>query len=205
MTPGDSRRQRVLSPHHVCSRRDEVAQPRPTSLLFIICLPCRYTVYPRRWFVLLTVTLLNLSTNALWMSYPAVANVSAEYFDKDLNSVDLFGTVGLYVGIPFCLISTFIYDFYGFRTGMLFGTFVNFLGGLVRCLSTFPQLNDPSHISLVSKITVQTLTLTLTLTHIFPAGHSVWSECVGPGPGGCGQLSGRQCAHHGQSELVPGV
>ena len=60
----------------------------------IISLPHRYKVYPRRWSVLVTVALLNLSTNALWMSYPAVANVSAEYFDKDLNSVDLFGTIG---------------------------------------------------------------------------------------------------------------
>ena len=111
-----------------------------------------YRVYTRRWFVLITVALLNLSTNALWMSYPAVANVSAEYFDKDFNSVDLFGTIGLYVGIPFCLISTFIYDFYGFRTGMLFGTCVNFLGGLVRCLSTFPGLNNPDTISLVSSL-----------------------------------------------------
>ena len=135
-------------PQHVCSRRHEVCSRAAVCL--IICVPCSYTVYPRRWFVLVTVALLNLSTNALWMSYPAVANVSAEYFDKDLNSVDLFGTIGLYVGIPFCLISTFIYDFYGFRTGMLFGTFVNFLGGLVRCLSTFPKLNDPSNISLVS-------------------------------------------------------
>ena len=46
-----------------------------------------YTVYKRRWLVLTTVSLLNLSTNALWMSYPAVANVAAGYFNKSLVSL----------------------------------------------------------------------------------------------------------------------
>ena len=70
-----------------------------------------YKVYRRRWFVLTTVALLNISTNALWMSYPSVANVISEYFNKSINAVDLLGTISLYVGIPCCLLVTFIYDY----------------------------------------------------------------------------------------------
>ena len=70
-----------------------------------------YKVYQRRWFVLTTVALLNISTNALWMSYPSVANVVSEYFNKSINAVDLLGTISLYVGIPCCLLVTFIYDY----------------------------------------------------------------------------------------------
>ena len=70
-----------------------------------------YKVYRRRWFVLTTVALLNISTNALWMSYPSVANVVSEYFNKSINAVDLLGTISLYVGIPCCLLVTFIYDY----------------------------------------------------------------------------------------------
>ena len=70
-----------------------------------------YKVYQRRWFVLITVALLNISTNALWMSYPSVANVVSEYFNKSINAVDLLGTISLYVGIPCCLLVTFIYDY----------------------------------------------------------------------------------------------
>lgn len=105
-----------------------------------------YKSYKRRWFVLVTVSLLNVSTNALWMSYPAVANVASEYFKKGINSIDLLGTISLYVGIPCCLIATFVYDYVGFKGGLLAGTLINFAGGLIRCLSTFPHLNN--HMSL---------------------------------------------------------
>ena len=70
-----------------------------------------YRIYKRRWFVLTTVALLNISTNALWMSYPSVTNIVSEYFDKSINAVDLLGTISLYVGIPCCLLVTFIYDY----------------------------------------------------------------------------------------------
>ena len=81
------------------------------------------------------------------MSYPAVANVAAEYFHKDINAIDLLGTISLYVGIPCCIVATFVYDYIGFRGGLLIGASVNFIGGLIRCISTFPHLND--HMSLV--------------------------------------------------------
>ena len=60
----------------------------------------------------------NLSNNALWISYSAVANVSADYFQKDVNTdIDLLSTISFYVGIPMCLVSTYVVDALGFRTG----------------------------------------------------------------------------------------
>jgi len=102
----------------------------------------RYKKYPSRWLVLLTVTLLNLSNNALWISYSAVANVSADYFKLDFDHIDLLGTVSFFVGIPMCLVSTYVVDALGFRTGMYVGTLLTFLGGLVRAFSTMPGLTD---------------------------------------------------------------
>jgi hypothetical protein len=78
-----------------------------------------YHTYPQRWLVLLTVTLLTLSNNALWISYAAVAPVAAEYFDKDVNTeIDLLSTVSFYVGIPMCLVATYVVDALGFRLGL---------------------------------------------------------------------------------------
>ena len=80
----------------------------------------RYEVYGIRWMVLLSVTLLNLSNNALWISYASVAPVSADYFDKDINTdIDLLSTISFYVGIPMCIISTYVVDALGFKTGQL--------------------------------------------------------------------------------------
>ena len=70
--------------------------------------------------VLLSVTLLNLSNNALWISYASVAPVSADYFDKDINTdIDLLSTISFYVGIPMCIISTYVVDAFGFKTGLV--------------------------------------------------------------------------------------
>ena len=72
-----------------------------------------------------------------------------------MNVLFLFGwlplaTCSFYVGVPMCLVSTFVVDALGFRLGMLLGTSLTFLGGLMRCLSTLPGLNDM--MSLVGKI-----------------------------------------------------
>ena len=80
----------------------------------------RYEVYGIRWMVLLSVTLLNLSNNALWISYASVAPVSADYFDKDINTdIDLLSTISFYVGIPMCIISTYVVDALGFKAGCI--------------------------------------------------------------------------------------
>ena len=116
-----------------------------------------YQKYSSRWLVLLTVTMLNLSNNALWISYSAVANVSADYFQKDVNTdIDLLSTISFYVGIPMCLVSTYVVDALGFRTGqssspylsshlppgVLLGSVLTFIGALTRALSTLPGLNS---------------------------------------------------------------
>merc|ERR1711892_446325 len=100
-----------------------------------------YRVYPVRGMVLFTATLLSLSSNALWISYSAVADVSTQYFDKTVNEIDLLATISFIVGIPMCLVSTYVVDVVGFRAGILLSSFLTFFGGLVRCLSTLPCIN----------------------------------------------------------------
>ena len=102
----------------------QIYQHQPSSvvltILVLLVLMIRYEVYGIRWMVLLSVTLLNLSNNALWISYASVAPVSADYFDKDINTdIDLLSTISFYVGIPMCIISTYVVDALGFKTGQL--------------------------------------------------------------------------------------
>ena len=74
-----------------------------------------YKDYFARWGVLLTVFCLNLANNALWISYSSVATISAEYYEKSIDDVDLLSSIGFFVGIPFCFASTFIVDRLGLR------------------------------------------------------------------------------------------
>jgi hypothetical protein len=58
---------------------------------------------------------LNISNNALWISYSSVADLTARYYDKEISDVDLLSSIGFFVGIPFCLASTWIVDKRGLK------------------------------------------------------------------------------------------
>ena len=58
---------------------------------------------------------MNISNNALWISYSAVADSTAKYYEKEIADVDLLSSIGFFVGIPFCLASTWIVDKLGLR------------------------------------------------------------------------------------------
>ena len=101
-----------------------------------------FKVYPRRWLVLISVTLLTLSNNILWISFASVNVVSARYFQTSSENVDFFTTISFIIGIPFSLLSTYIVDKLGLKVAVLFGSAMTFIGGLVRCFSTLPPYSD---------------------------------------------------------------
>ena len=88
-----------------------------------------YRAYPSRWGVLATVFCLNLANNALWISFSSIATTAAEYYEKSVDDVDWLGTIGFIVGIPMCLISTWIVDRFGLRSAIFIGTILTFFGG----------------------------------------------------------------------------
>ncbi len=89
----------------------------------------QYRDYPSRWGVLATVFCLNLANNALWISFSSIATTAAEYYEKSVDDVDWLGTIGFIVGIPMCLISTWIVDRFGLRSAIFIGTILTFFGG----------------------------------------------------------------------------
>ena len=74
-----------------------------------------YKAYGQRWVVLVCVVLLTIANNALWISFATVNSKAAEYFDKTSSEIDLLSTISFVVGIPFCLLSTWIVDRLGLR------------------------------------------------------------------------------------------
>lgn len=101
-----------------------------------------FVLYKRRWLVLIALTLLNLSNNALWISYSAVADITAAYFETTADQVDWLGTISFLVGIPMCVASTYVVDTWGFKTGIYAGSVLTLAGGTVRALSTLQGVWD---------------------------------------------------------------
>lgn len=97
-----------------------------------------YRDYKARWGVLLTVFSLNIANNALWISFSAVADLSAKYYKKDFSAIDWLGTIGFMVGIPTCLASTWICDRFGLRLAVYIGAGLTAMGGVLRAISSLP-------------------------------------------------------------------
>lgn len=96
----------------------------------------QYVAYPRRWAVLLTVALLNISNAALWINIAPVAYTVASYFKRQLWEINWFSLVFLFVSIPFCFVSTFSVSRLGLRPAIHIGAGLNCLGGFLRALAS---------------------------------------------------------------------
>ncbi|XP_066940693.1 solute carrier family 49 member A3-like isoform X3 [Macrobrachium rosenbergii] len=114
-----------------------------------------FQVYRRRWAVLLTVTLLNISNAAIWICISPVATRVAEYYEKDLTEINWFSLVFLFISIPFCFVSTFSVNSLGLKPAIHIGAGLNCLGAVVRALGTsgiFSDLNTQFAISLTGQV-----------------------------------------------------
>lgn len=74
-----------------------------------------YKMYPSRWGIFATVLLFNVANNCLYISFGAVGTKAAEFYDVEINAIDLLSETYLYVGIPTCFAMTWIIDRFGLR------------------------------------------------------------------------------------------
>ena len=54
-------------------------------------------------------------------------------------------TISYGIGMPFCIVGTYVVSRYGLRLGIYIGGILTFVGGLLCCLSTFPYLREHFH------------------------------------------------------------
>ena len=103
----------------------------------------QYKLYPKRWYILLTVCFLNLGSYSHWMAFPSVSSLAAKYYDQTNEKMDLISTVSAAVGIPCCLIATYVVDKFGMRNTIHFGGILTGIGrfahyqcGIKACISS---------------------------------------------------------------------
>ena len=80
-----------------------------------------YRSYPERWWLLVTVILLNLANYSHWVAFPSVTKIAAKYYDQDGNTMDLIPTLSYGLGVPCCLLATVIVDKLGLKIGLHIG------------------------------------------------------------------------------------
>ena len=87
-----------------------------------------YRVYPQRWWILVTVVLLNLANYSHWVSFPSVAKTAAKHYDQTGETMDLIPTVSYGLGVPCCLLATYIVERWGLRAGLHIGGILTGIG-----------------------------------------------------------------------------
>ena len=74
-----------------------------------------YRVYPSRWGVLATVFMFGVSNNLIWITFSAVSTKAADYYGVQVDSIDLLSSISFLVGMPFCIICTYMVSKWGLR------------------------------------------------------------------------------------------
>ncbi|KAI8920037.1 major facilitator superfamily domain-containing protein [Powellomyces hirtus] len=91
---------------------------------------------PIRWPYVVVFAFLNLSNAWIWSTYAGASPTSALYYRMNESAITWFSLVFMAVYVPVAILSSWILDGYGLRTGLLIGTLLNATGGAVRYLST---------------------------------------------------------------------
>lgn len=119
-----------------------------------------YVSHPQRWWLLVTVILLNLANYSHWVAFPSVTKMAAKYYDQAGETMDLIPTISYGLGVPCCLLATYVVENIGLKVGLHIGGLLTGLGGAFCCLSSFPYVADeiPDNTKFILALIGQALT-----------------------------------------------
>ena len=107
-------------------------------------------LYSDRWWMLVTVLLLNFANYSHWVAFAAVTKNSAKYYDQTGDKIDLITIVSYALGIPCCILAAYAVETFGLNISLKFGGIMTGIG--IFC---FNILILVSYTSLV-KVTLNT-------------------------------------------------
>eukprot|EP00898_Chlorokybus_atmophyticus_P006274 jgi/Chlat1/6648/Chrsp49S06146 len=94
--------------------------------------PEKYPLYRLRWFILVSVGLLNASNAAAWFSFAPIASITADRYDVSLTAVNWLAGCYMAIYVPLGFASTWALDVRGLRVGTLAGAVANAIGLWIR-------------------------------------------------------------------------
>ncbi|EYC09877.1 hypothetical protein Y032_0058g2869 [Ancylostoma ceylanicum] len=118
--------------------------PQPESATDTSYESKRYRVYAARWLVLTVCCLLALSNSMLWLSFITLTDETREFYcdGSDCSAAfftnQIFQLVAVITGIG----GMYITDSYGIRLSIMCGTTLNFVGSLIRVVSSIPSIDN---------------------------------------------------------------
>jgi MFS family permease len=101
-------------------------QPQPSDA-------ASFKLYTKRWFVLASFMLLNLSNGWIWVTWSPLTALVADYWEVDQGKVDALSGIYMYVFVPTNFFSMWlVVNHLGLSKGLLLGACLNAIGSAVR-------------------------------------------------------------------------
>lgn len=94
----------------------------------------KYRVFPRRWFVLVVVALLNCANTISWICFAPVANYTDQFYGK--HAANILSIVYLLCAVPVAFFAIYGAKRWGLRPAILVASWANGLGASLRLLSS---------------------------------------------------------------------
>lgn len=111
-------------------------------------------VYKLRWFILFVICTANIANAINWIIYSPIADFTGQFYSVSYESVNYLSLVYLIISVPAGFFSFWLIDNFGIRTSVNLGSWFNFLGSLIKVLSSTDSANGTSLIEQSSKFTV---------------------------------------------------
>ncbi|GAB6023437.1 hypothetical protein CHUAL_008217 [Chamberlinius hualienensis] len=94
-------------------------------------------LYKERWLVVFVVTLLQIASSIMWMSFPSIANIAAVYYNVDLDAVNWLTDVTYLVHFACIFPGMWLLNTYGMLPVVYIVNGCAIIGGGIRLFGTF--------------------------------------------------------------------
>eukprot|EP00771_Trimastix_marina_P000406 gnl/Trimastix_PCT/1423.p1 GENE.gnl/Trimastix_PCT/1423~~gnl/Trimastix_PCT/1423.p1 ORF type:complete len:584 (-),score=169.36 gnl/Trimastix_PCT/1423:99-1850(-) len=99
----------------------------------------KYTLYKRRWLILLCFSLNNICVMLVWISSAPISDLVMEYYEAPPTAVNFLSMIFLALYIPVNFISCWFLDRFGLGIGGIVPSLVNTLGTWIRYVGSHPD------------------------------------------------------------------
>ena len=103
--------------------------------------------YKLRWLILTVICLINMTNTINWICFSSIADYTGKYYGVDYTQVNFLSIVSMIIAIPASLLSFIVIDYFGIRLSLNIAGWLNFMGTLLRVVSSIEQSNGKSLIS----------------------------------------------------------
>jgi MFS transporter, FLVCR family, feline leukemia virus subgroup C receptor-related protein len=92
-----------------------------------------YKLYPQRWLVLASFSLLSTDSAWVWITFSPMATSMADFWNVSIEHVDALAAIYLYIYVPFSFVSLYlVVNHLGLARGLLLGGLFNVTGAAMR-------------------------------------------------------------------------